>query len=229
MRSVLLSNLYETRYDLRMKVLAYLRCSTTEQATSGLGLAAQRAAIKAEAVRRGWTEIEYVTDEGFSGKNLKRPGIVSALARLKAGDAQILCVSRMDRLSRSLHDFTSLMQQATKEGWALAALDSPADTTTAAGEAMANVMMAFSQMERRLIGERTRAALAVKKAEGITLGRPRVIADDAAQAARTFKADGLSLRKIGAALAEAGYLPPNGTTWHPTTVRALIQRETVAA
>jgi len=49
------------------RVIGYLRCSTTDQADSGLGLAAQRLAIAQEAERRGWSDVEYVEDGGFSG------------------------------------------------------------------------------------------------------------------------------------------------------------------
>ena len=64
------------------------------------------------------------------------------------------------------------MATAQKQGWALVALDCAVDTTTPAGEAMANVLATFAQFERRLISQRTREALAVKKAQGVRLGRP---------------------------------------------------------
>jgi DNA invertase Pin-like site-specific DNA recombinase len=64
-------------------------------------------------------------------------------------------VAKLDRLSRSMLDFTAVMAQAQKQGWALVALDCAVDTTTPAGEAMANVLATFAQFERRLIGQRT--------------------------------------------------------------------------
>ena len=148
-------------------VLGYLRVSTDEQGQSGAGLAAQRAAIIAEAERRGWNaaDIEWIEDVA-SGKNRNRPGLTAALEALKRGEASTLVVSKMDRLSRSLLDFTSMIAEAQKQGWALIALDSPADPSTAAGVADGQRHVAFSQLERKLIGERTKAALAVRKAEG---------------------------------------------------------------
>ena len=65
-----------------------------------------------------------------------------------------LVVSRLDRLSRSLRDFTALLERARRQGWALTVLDADVDTSTAAGEAMANVIGVFAQFERRRIGER---------------------------------------------------------------------------
>jgi len=94
---------------------------------------------------------------------------------LAKGEASTLIVSKMDRLSRSLLDFARIMADAQAQGWKLLALDAPADPTTPAGELTATMLAAFTQHERRLIGERTRAALAEKQAAGVRLGRPRVL------------------------------------------------------
>ena len=67
--------------------------------------------------------------------------------------------------------FTAVMARAQKQGWAVVALDCAVDTTTPAGEAVANVLAVFAQFERRLISQRTREALAIKKAQGVRLGR----------------------------------------------------------
>ena len=72
------------------------------------------------------------------------------------------------------------MEEGRKGGWALVILDLGVDTTSPSGEMMANVMATFAQFERRLIGQRTKDALAVKKAEGVTLGRPRQLDEDIA-------------------------------------------------
>lgn len=85
------------------RVLGYVRVSTTEQGDSGAGVAAQRAAIQAEADRRGWA-VDWIEDAGYSARSMKRPGISDALARLRRGEADTLVVAKMDRLSRSLVD-----------------------------------------------------------------------------------------------------------------------------
>src|SRR5215210_3148792 len=185
----------------RMRVIAYVRVSTSEQADSRAGMEAQRTAILAEAQRRGWEHIEVVEDAGFSARSVNRPGLTFALDRLKRGEASVLVVSKMDRLSRSLLDFAAIMQRAQREGWALVALDSPADLTSPSGEAMAGVMAVFAQLERRLIGERTKAALAQRREAGVRLGRERVIGQEVEARARALKTQGLSARKIGLRLA----------------------------
>ena len=145
-----------------------MRVSTDEQAESHAGLDAQRAAILAEARRRGWVEgdISWIEDAGFSGKNLKRPGISQALDALRRGEASTLVVAKLDRLTRSMSDFAPLLARAATQRWALVALDVNVDTSTPTGEAMAHVVATFAQLERRLIGERTREALAPRRLEG---------------------------------------------------------------
>src|SRR2546429_5779774 len=206
-----------------MQVIGYVRVSTDEQRSSGAGLAAQRAAIEAECHRRGWQLVEIIEDAGYSAKDLKRPGVQTALETLRRGEAGALVVAKLDRLSRSMLDFTALMATATKQKWALVALDCAVDTSTAAGEAMANVLATFAQFERRLIGQRTREALAVKREEGVRLGRPRELPEQVRRRIRRERAKERSLAAIAAAL-NADKVPTahGGARWHPSTARAVL-------
>jgi DNA invertase Pin-like site-specific DNA recombinase len=206
-----------------MRVLAYGRVSTAEQADSRAGLEAQRAAIEAECKRRGWTIVDEIEDAGYSAKDLKRPGITKALAELQRGGADALVVSKLDRLSRSMIDFTGLMGRATKENWALVALDCAVDTTTPAGEAMAHVLATFAQFERRLIGQRTREALAQKKAQGVQLGRPRELPQKVRTRIKRRRSACKSLAAIANELNSAGVPTAHGgACWYPSTVRAVL-------
>jgi DNA invertase Pin-like site-specific DNA recombinase len=199
--------------------------STEEQSDSGAGLEAQRRAIEAECVRRGWQLLEVVEDAGFSAKDLKRPGIQEALRVLQEGDARALVAAKLDRLSRSMIDFTALMATAQKQGWALVALDCAVDTTTPAGEAMANVLATFAQFERRLISQRTREALAVKKSQGVRLGRPATIPDEVVKRIKRERAKGKSLAAIADALNADGVpTAQGGRRWYPATVRYTLRR-----
>src|SRR3954453_3913013 len=184
------------RTQTTRRVIAYLRVSTDEQKNSGAGIAAQKAAIVAECQHRGWHIVQVVEDAGFSAKDLKRPGVQAALDALKRKQADALVVSKLDRLSRSMLDFTGVMATAQKQNWALVALDCAVDTTTPAGEAMAHVLATFAQFERRLIGQRTREALAVKRKEGIRLGRPQSISPKLARRIRTMRSRGMTLQAI---------------------------------
>jgi len=134
-------------------------------------------------------------------------------------------VAKLDRLSRSMIDFTGLMATAQKQCWALVALDCAVDTSTAAGEAMANVLATFGQFERRLISQRTKEALAVKKAAGIRLGRPPTLPRSVVARIERARKRGESLRAIAASLNEAGVPTAHGgSQWHASTVRAVLAR-----
>jgi DNA invertase Pin-like site-specific DNA recombinase len=207
-----------------MRVIGYVRVSTEEQAHSRAGLEAQRAAIQAEAERRGWTVVSVIEDAGYSAKDLKRPGIRAALEAMRSGEADALVIAKLDRLSRSMLDFAGLMAKAQKQSWGIVALDVNVDTTTPSGEAMANVMAAFAQFERRLIGQRTREALAKKREAGVRLGRPRSIPRHVEARVRTLNAEGLSVRAIAAKLDAEGVTPPRGGRWQPSTLHRVLVR-----
>jgi DNA invertase Pin-like site-specific DNA recombinase len=207
-----------------VRVLGYVRVSTEEQADSRAGLEAQRAAIQRECERRGWQLVDVVEDAGYSAKDLRRPGVRAALEELERGRANALVVAKLDRLSRSMLDFTAVMAKAQKQGWALVALDCAVDTTTPAGEAMAHVLATFAQFERRLIGQRTREALAVKRKERIRLGRPQSISPKLARRIRTMRSRGMTLQAISDKLnAEGVPTPRGGSTWRPTSLRAVLR------
>ncbi|HEY0936249.1 MAG TPA: recombinase family protein [Trebonia sp.] len=199
-----------------IRVVGYLRVSTSEQADSGAGLDAQRAAITAEAARRGWVLVEVFVDAGLSGKSLNRPGLDAALTAVTTGAADVLVVAKLDRLSRSVVDFAGLLDRALREGWGVVALDLGVDTTTPAGELVANVMAAVAQWERRVIGQRTKDGLAAKREAGVRLGRPgalpaevvaRVVAER--EAGRTCQAiaDQLNADRVPTARAVGPWLP----------------------
>ena len=125
-------------------------------------------------------------------------------------------------------DFTAVMAKATKQGWALVALDCAVDTTTPAGEAMANVLATFAQFERRLIGQRTREALAAKRAAGVRLGRPTVMPDDVRARIVSEREEGLTLAAIADRLtADRVPTAQGGRRWWPSTVRSALRHGVV--
>lgn len=205
--------------------VGYIRVSTAEQAEHGVGLDAQRQQIEAECERRGWTLIAIHEDAGASGKALKgRPGLSAALQSIEAGDADTLVVAKLDRLSRSLIDFATLLQSAHDQGWNLVALDLGIDLGTPAGEFLASVMASAAQWERRIIGARTKDALAIKRAQGVRLGRPVSIDPLIAERIRAEHAAGESLTAIAQKLnKERVPTARGGAKWYPSTVRAVAR------
>jgi len=115
-----------------VKVIGYLRVSTRDQ---DYGIEVQRTAIAGEAERRGW-DVQWIVDQGETGKNANRPGLNEALALLNGGEADALVVSKLDRLSRSVVDFGNILRRATRprgkkvKPWGLVALDMGIDMTT---------------------------------------------------------------------------------------------------
>ena len=207
----------------RHNVIGYVRVSTEEQAQSGAGLAAQRAAILDEAHRRGWNLIEIVEDAGWSAKDLRRPGISAALAALHSKRADVLVVSKVDRLSRSLLDFAGLVDRATREHWALVALDLGVDSATPSGRMMANVLATFAQFERDLISQRTKDALAQKKAQGVKLGRHVEMSEEVRARIVAEREVGQSVSAIARRLTAEGVpTVQGGQQWYASTVRAAL-------
>jgi DNA invertase Pin-like site-specific DNA recombinase len=122
--------------------------------------------------------------------------VQEALRALEAREATALVVAKLDRLSRSMIDFTALMGTAQKQSWAPVALGCAVDTSTPTGEAMANMLATFAQFERRLISRRTKEALAVKRAAGVRLGRPPTTPPSVVRRIQRQRTKGHSLRRI---------------------------------
>ena len=131
-------------------------------------------------------------------------------------------MAKLDRLSRSLADFANLMARAQTRGWNLVACDLGIDLSSPSGEFMAGVMASAAQWERRIIGQRTRDALAEKRAEGVTLGRPAVLPEAVVVRIVAARTAGDGWSAIARAL-NADKVPTahGGAQWHPSTVRAV--------
>jgi DNA invertase Pin-like site-specific DNA recombinase len=212
-----------------MRAIAYIRVSTDEQAESGAGLAAQRAACAAWAERAGAT-CETYADEGVSGASgiEARPALLAAIAELRSGD--VLLVSRRDRLARDPIVTAMVERLVVRAGARVVSCagegtdgDSPTDVL------MRRIVDAFAEYERLVIGARTKAALASIRASGRKtggrvpygfelLGDGRTLAPCAAEQVvvarvRELRTAGLSLRAVAGELARAGMLSREGRTF----------------
>jgi DNA invertase Pin-like site-specific DNA recombinase len=207
-----------------MQVVGYVRVSTEEQATEGASLEAQRQAIVAECERRGWLLVDIKKDER-SGKDTRRPGLHKALELLKDKKADVLMASKLDRLSRSTLDFASMLNRAGREGWTPLVLDSPVDMTTPHGEAMAGVQAVFAQLERRLIGQRTREGMAIKKQQGVHVGRRSTLPVEIGERIARERAEDSTLQAIANRLNDDNIPTGQGAPrWTHVSVRCVLQR-----
>jgi len=166
-------------------ILGYIRVSKGEEQNSAL----QRKALE-EAM------VERVFEETASGARWDRPELQRLMDQLRPDD--VVVVWKLDRLSRSLIDLLVLMERIDKAGAGFRSLTESIDTTTPAGRMMMQMVGSFSEYEREMIRERTRAGLQAARAEGRTGGRPPKLTEQQ----RLDIADNvLSGRKSGADMA----------------------------
>jgi DNA invertase Pin-like site-specific DNA recombinase len=219
------------------QIISYIRVSTVQQGRSGLGIEAQREAISRFAEAEGLSiSAEYVEVETGKGADAldRRPQLAAALARARKAKCRIV-VAKLDRLSRDVAFISGLMAQ--KVPFVVTELGADADPF------MLHIYAALAEKERALISERTRAALARKKAQGGILGNrtnlPQAQAkgvDVVRASADAFAVNVLPVveqirrsgvtnpRAIAAALNARGVRTARGGQWHDSTVRNLLAR-----
>jgi len=213
------------------KFVAYYRVSTDQQGASGLGLEAQRKAVKTYLDGGPWRLVAQHT-EVESGKRADRPELAKALAACRKHKAKLI-IAKLDRLSRNLAFIATLMDSGVE----FIAVDNPH-----ANKLTIHILAAVAQHEREAISERTKAALAAAKARGKKLGGPRLaqarkksIAARSA-AADTFaanlrpiieqiRASGISsLRGVAKALNARGVRTARGNEWTAMQVSNVLER-----
>lgn len=223
-----------------MKVILYYRVSSEEQASGGHSLAAQLAKLRAYAALYDLEIVAEVEDAGVSAKTIDRPGLDEALAMLDAGEADGIVVTKLDRLSRSVADWNTLIEGyfGEKAGKNLFSVGDSIDTRTAAGRLVLNILMSVAQWEREAIGERTRDVLRHKIANGERVGRVRygyaltadgrLVEDENEQAGistmKALRAEGRSLRQIAAKLDGDGFPTKDGRPWAAATIKRILER-----
>ena len=219
------------------RAVTYYGVSTRQQQRSGLGIEAQRAAVErfteAENIRIVAEFVEAETGKGADALD-RRPQLAEALAAAKATKCCVL-VSKLDRLSRDVAFVAGLMAQRVP--FIVAELGRDADPF------MLHLYAALAEKERRLISERTKAALAIRKAQGSKLGNPTNIreagnlgrttamagANDHARTLlpllRSLRAEGaITIGAIMRSLNERKVPTARGSRWHVSSVANLLAR-----
>jgi DNA invertase Pin-like site-specific DNA recombinase len=208
-----------------MRAIAYTRVSTEEQETEGYSLDAQMARIKSECAIRGWMLMGRETDVASAKTLRRRPALARAMGALADGEADVLMVARLDRLSRSVGDFAGILETASSKGWQLVCLDPSVDTSTPYGKAMAQMASVFAELERALISQRTKEGLAAARAAGRWTPRGPEVSDEAVARILELKALGYSIRRTAVLLELEGFVPPRGgPAWDKKTVNAVLRR-----
>jgi DNA invertase Pin-like site-specific DNA recombinase len=220
------------------QVVSYIRVSTGQQGKSGLGIEAQRDAVARFCAAEGLAiASEYVEVETGKGADAldRRPQLAAALAAARKAKGPVV-VAKLCRLSRDVAFISGMM--AHRVPFIVAELGADADPF------MLHIYAALAEKERSLIADRTRAALAQKKAHGAVLGNRTNLAEAQSRgvatnqaAAGAFAANVLPVirqiqatgattyRAIAEALNARGIRSPRGGEWHATTVRNRVTRE----
>jgi DNA invertase Pin-like site-specific DNA recombinase len=204
-----------------MNVVAYVRVSTTKQDASGNGREAQEHAISTLCASRQWNIVGWYYDAESSGK--ERPNLERVLLDVRSPDVDALVVSKLDRIGRSVVETSTLIEQATAEGWLLVSITPAVDMTTPYGRAMAQMACVFAELERSLIRERTSEALQAKIARGEWVGRPPTVGVAVEHRVREL-CQTMGDTRIAHALNAEGWQTPSGKPWTRETIRRIRDR-----
>lgn len=219
------------------KAIAYLRTSTDEQRH---GSAAQAAAIRGWATRAGVEVVATFEGAGISGgaKLDRRAALLGAVEALGVHGAGVLVVAKRDRLARDTLTAATVDRMVTRKGAAIVSADGIGNGATPEAVLARRMADAFAEYERALIGARTKAALAVKKARGQRVGTvpygwsvdgdgvhlvENVDEQRTIKAVKALRGEGLSHRKIAARLNDMGIRTRRGGLIVQTSVRRILK------
>lgn len=225
------------------QAIAYYRVSTQRQGQSGLGLEGQRSAVTDFADQRGYDVIAEFTEVETGTNKRRRPVLAQAISQAKQTGATLL-IAKLDRLARNVHFVAGLQEAGVK----FVAVDNPD-----INEFVVHILVAVAQLEAKHISDRTKAALAARRAR-VKAGKekpikrhpmPKEVREAGREALReearewnraivdlimTYREEmGLSYDHIARRLNEKGYRTRRGADFKAPTVHRIVQRELAAA
>lgn len=164
-----------TRPNRRLRCAIYTRKSSEEGLDMEFNsLDAQREACEAYVASQrseGWVATrDRYDDGGFSGGTLERPGLTQLLADIDDGLVDVVVVYKIDRLSRSLMDFSKLVEIFDRNGVTFVSVTQSFNTTTSMGRLTLNILLSFAQFEREVTAERIRDKVAASRKKGMWMG-----------------------------------------------------------
>jgi site-specific DNA recombinase len=231
-----------TPHDGPPRVIGYVRVSTDEQAREGLSLVHQEERISGYCRLYNLDLVRIERDPGVSAKTLDREGLAAVLRDLERWDVDGMVIMKLDRLTRSLRDWSDLIERffAEKAGRRLFSVNDSIDTRTPGGRMVLNMLMTVAQWEREETAYRTANALQGKIARGERCGRLRfgyslapdgktLLPDPAEQEAIAFmkqwKAQGKTYREMVALVEAMGIETKEpGKVWRPGVIHRILSR-----
>ncbi len=215
------------------KFIAYYRVSTDRQGRSGLGLEAQREAVTRYLNGGNWQLLDEFVEVESGKRDDNRPQLAAALAACRKQKATLV-IAKLDRLARNVAFIANLMDSKAE----FIAVDFPT-----ANRLTLHIMAAFAEHEREMISARTKAALAIRKAQGARLGNRTNLAAAQAKGGAAVKREAdqfaakvvptieaikrtgtTSYNAIAKALNDRGVKTAKGGTWAAATVRNIMLR-----
>lgn len=223
-----------------MKAIGYIRVSTEGQAEKGISLEAQRAKIEAYAVTKDLELVEIIEDAGLSAKNLKRPGVRKVLDMARRKEVDAVVIVKLDRMFRNTVDALETAQAFDRRGVGLHSISESLDTQSAMGKFFFTLTAALAEMERGLVGERTKAALAQKRRKGEATGgstpygfdrdgerlTPNPEEQKTLKHMESLRLQGKSFQAIADALNMDGIPTKQGNPWSRVRVFKILQNTT---
>lgn len=220
-----------------MRAIGYARVSTEEQSQLGVSLSNQEQKIQAYCTAKDWNLIGVVRDEGYSGKDLNRPGIQEIIKGCRKKEFDVAVTLKLDRLTRSVKDLGYLVEDVfNKHNVSFSSLQDNFDTSTANGRMVMNILATLAQWERDIISERTRDAMQFMKSSfrrvgsvpfGFDLRGKELIPNreemKIAQRLMILREEGASFQRIADRLNAARIPSKKGGKWHSKTVRGVIR------
>lgn len=223
------------------RVILYLRVSTNSQAEEGYSIDIQKERLLAFCKAHGWIVVGIITDPGFSGSNLERPGIQRVIHEVENKNTDMVLVYKLDRLSRSQKDTLWLIEDCfLPNGVDFTSMQESLDTSTQFGRAMLGILSVFAQLERENIKERTFGGRVERAKEGLWHGGGNdpigynyvdgelvINHHEASQVRRVFDlyASGASVTEIRDFMVSRGYQTKHGDWTHTNTIRSVLDNE----
>ncbi|MDR2866457.1 MAG: recombinase family protein [Methanomassiliicoccaceae archaeon] len=219
-----------------MRAALYVRVSTEDQAREGFSLDAQMKKLELYCKARGWTVADMFIDDGYSGRDIKRPEYSRMMLSMDEWD--VLLVMKMDRIHRNSVNFAEMMNHLKKNGKEFNSFQEKFDTTTAMGRFVMDIMQRIAQLESEQIGERVKMGMEHKARScsgALGSGHPfgyvynngtlEVVPDEASTVRMIYelRSQGSSTEGIAKALNEASIPAKKGGMWNRQSVHRILR------
>ncbi|MCL2712431.1 MAG: recombinase family protein [Methanomassiliicoccaceae archaeon] len=219
-----------------MRVALYARVSTEDQAKEGFSLDAQMKRLEAYCRSKGWEPVFRFVDDGYSGRDIKRPAYTDMMQKIEEWDT--LLVLKMDRIHRNSVNFAMMMDLLKKNGKEFSSVYEKFDTNVAMGRFVMDIMQRIAQLESEQIGERVKMGMKRKAEHGsgvLGSGHPYgyeyssgslIIHDNESQIVRkifSMSSEGHSTEEIAKELNDKNIPAKKGGIWNRQSIHKILR------